>query len=141
MTADALFGLISRILELAGVAVIVLGAIFATLLFQRQLRPPRAIPDAYQVYRQGIGRAILLGLEFLVAADIVRTVAISPTFTSVGILAAIVLIRTFLSWTLELEITGRWPWTQLRTIDQTSETRSANRTPDLMGTEENRRAG
>jgi uncharacterized membrane protein len=142
MTTDALFGLVSHALELAGVAVIVLGAVVATILFQRQLRPPRGIPDAYQIYRQGIARAILLGLEFLVAADIVRTVAISPTFTSVGILAAIVLIRTFLSWTLELEITGHWPWTQLRAIDRPAETRSANqgRTPDLTGSEENRRA-
>ena len=53
---------------------------------------------------------ILLGLEFLVAADIIRTVAIEPTFTSLGVLGLIFLIRTFLSFSLELEITGRWPW-------------------------------
>jgi uncharacterized membrane protein len=52
----------------------------------------------------------LLGLEFLVAADIIRTVAVTPTFRSVGVLAVIVVIRTFLSFSLELEITGRWPW-------------------------------
>ena len=61
-------------------------------------------------FRQGLGRAILLGLEFLVAGDIIRTVGVSPTFTSVGVLAIIVLIRTFLSFELELEIDGRWPW-------------------------------
>ena len=61
-------------------------------------------------YRQLLGRSILLGLELLVAADIIRTVAVTPTFTSVGVLAVIVVIRTFLSFSLELEITGRWPW-------------------------------
>ncbi|WP_345409910.1 DUF1622 domain-containing protein [Nonomuraea salmonea] len=68
--------------------------------------------DAYQRYRKGLGRAILLGLEFLVAADIIRTVAISPTFASVGVLAVIVLVRTFLSFSLEVELEGRWPWQQ-----------------------------
>ena len=57
-----------------------------------------------------LGRSILLGLELLVAADIIRTVAVAPTYESVGVLAIIVLIRTFLSFSLELEITGRWPW-------------------------------
>jgi uncharacterized membrane protein len=64
----------------------------------------------YQTYRQQLGQTILLGLELLVAADIVRTVAAAPTFASVGVLGLIVLIRTFLSWTLEVELTGRWPW-------------------------------
>ncbi|MCP9488663.1 MAG: DUF1622 domain-containing protein [Solirubrobacteraceae bacterium MAG38_C4-C5] len=66
--------------------------------------------DAFGKYRQGIGRAILLGLEFLVAADIIRTVAVDPTFAGAGVLAIIVFIRTFLSFALELEISGRWPW-------------------------------
>ncbi len=63
-----------------------------------------------RAYRRNLGRSILLGLEFLVAADIIKTVAVTPTFTSVGVLAIIVLIRTFLSWSLQLEIEGRWPW-------------------------------
>jgi len=143
MTTDALIEVISRGVELAGIAVMVLGAGVATLRFLLHLRPTRGIPDAYEVYREGIGRAILLGLEFLVAADIVRTVAISPSFTSVGVLAAIVLIRTFLSWSLELEITGQWPWEQTRTLDRPEEIPSSNlrRTPDLTGSEENRRTG
>jgi uncharacterized membrane protein len=66
--------------------------------------------SVYRSYRQLLGRSILLGLELLVAADIIRTVAVTPTFESVGVLAIIVLIRTFLSFSLELEITGRWPW-------------------------------
>ena len=140
MTTNALIEAISRGVELAGIAVIVLGAIYATLLFLLHLRPTRGIPGAYEVYREGIGRAILLSLEFLVAADIIRTVAISPSFTSVGVLAAIILIRTFLSWTLELEITGQWPWKQTRTLDRPEENPSSNlrRTPDLTGSEENR---
>ena len=63
-----------------------------------------------------MGRGILLGLEFLVAADIIHTVAVELTFTTVGVLAVIVLIRTFLSFTLDLELTGRWPWQEDRSI-------------------------
>jgi uncharacterized membrane protein len=141
MTTDTLIEVMSRGVELAGIAVIVLGAIVSTLRFLLHLWPTRGVPDAYEVYREGIGRAILLGLEFLVAADIVRTVAISPSFTSVGVLAAIILIRTFLAWTLELEITGRWPWEQRRTLGRPEEIPSSNlrRTPDLTGSEESRR--
>ncbi len=68
----------------------------------------------YHRYRQDVGRAILLGLEFLVAGDIISTVAVSPTFTSVGVLAGIVAIRTFLSFSLEVELEGRWPWQRAR---------------------------
>jgi uncharacterized membrane protein len=110
MPVEDLIALVTTAVESAGVAVVVVGMAYATVLFVFHLRPSAGVPDAYRIYRERIGRAILLGLEFLVAADIIRTVAISPTFTSVGILATIVLIRTFLSFTLELEITGRWPW-------------------------------
>ncbi len=61
-----------------------------------------------------MGRSIVVGLELLIAADIVRSVAIDPTFTSVGVLALIVLVRTFLSWSLEVEINGEWPWQRSR---------------------------
>ena len=70
----------------------------------------RRTPDTYRMFRSQLGRAILVGLELLVAADIIRTVAVTPTLESVGVLAGIVVIRTFLSWSLELEISGRWPW-------------------------------
>jgi uncharacterized membrane protein len=66
--------------------------------------------ERYRRYRHDMGRAILLGLEVLVAADIVRTVAFTPTMDSVAVLAMIVAIRTFLSWSLALELDGRWPW-------------------------------
>src|SRR5262247_2580383 len=91
---------IGMTIDAAGVVVIVAGAV----------RLSRRESDVYRRFRQQLGRAILLGLELLVAGDIVRTVAGSPTLTSVAILAAIVLIRTFLSFSLEVEITGRWPW-------------------------------
>jgi uncharacterized membrane protein len=74
------------------------------------VRLVRRDTGVYEEYRRLLGRSILLGLEFLVAADIIRTVAIEPTFYNVGVLAIIVIIRTFLSFALGLEITGRWPW-------------------------------
>ena len=64
----------------------------------------------YDAYKIRIGRSLLLGLEILVAADIVKTIAIDLTFTSLALLAGLVVVRTFLSWTLVLEIEGRWPW-------------------------------
>ena len=69
-----------------------------------------ALDHAYHAYRSSLGRAILLGLEFLVAADIINTVAVEPTWENVGVLGAVVLIRTFLSFSLEVEIYGHWPW-------------------------------
>ncbi len=97
-------------LEIFGVVVIVAGIIWATGRFLlRDLRSGDPV-RAYERYRANLGRGILLGLELLVAADIIRTVAIDPTFESIGVLAGIVVIRTFLSMTLELELEGRWPW-------------------------------
>jgi uncharacterized membrane protein len=101
---------VGRIMDVAGVLAILLGALVATLIFVARIRAAPDFEGVYRAYRQGLGRAILLGLEVLVAADIIRTVAISPSFTSVGVLALIVLVRTFLSFTLQLEIEGRWPW-------------------------------
>jgi uncharacterized membrane protein len=99
--------------DVAGVAVIVGGALFATAVLVHRLLTHRG-EAGYRLYRQNLGRAILLGLEFLVAGDIIRTVAVSPTFTSVGVLAVIVLVRTFLSFSLEVELEGRWPWQDRR---------------------------
>lgn len=101
---------IGKATDLAGVALISVGALVATGLFLHWLRGPDGFDAAYVRYRHALGRAILLGLELLVAADIIRTVAVTPTFRTVGVLAAIVVIRTFLSMTLELEINSRWPW-------------------------------
>jgi uncharacterized membrane protein len=97
-----------RIIDAAGVAAMVIGAVLAAMFAVPKLLGRQA--GVYEEFRRFLGRSILLGLELLVAADIIRTVAISPTLESVAALAVIVLIRTFLSWSLELEITGRWPW-------------------------------
>lgn len=105
---DRVIGIVGVIGDVAGVFIIAVGLIAVTVRFLRALGSNEA--SAYSDYRSGIGRTLLLGLEFLVAADIIRTVATTPTFTSVGVLAAIVAIRTFLSWSLQLEIEGRWPW-------------------------------
>jgi predicted MFS family arabinose efflux permease/uncharacterized membrane protein len=94
--------------EVAGVALIVGGLVYASVRYA--LAPASETRSRYQRYRQDLGRAILLGLEVLVAADIVRTVAFTPTMASVSVLALIVAIRTFLSWSLTLELEGRWPW-------------------------------
>ena len=95
--------------EVAGVVVIVGGALVVGVW--AVLRWVRAGGrEAYTYMRQQLGRAILLGLELLVAADIIRTVAERPTPSTVAVLAGIVAIRTFLSWSLEVELEGRWPW-------------------------------
>jgi uncharacterized membrane protein len=92
----------------AGVAVIVIGAVIAASAAAVRIAHHEA--GAYQRFREQLGGTILLGLELLVAADIVRTVATQPTLTNVAVLAVIVLIRTFLSFSLGLELTGHWPW-------------------------------
>jgi uncharacterized membrane protein len=94
--------------DVAGITIILVGVIASSVQFLRRLRNDVGL--AYCLYRVGLGRAILLGLEFLIAGDIIRTVATSPTFQSVGILGSIVLIRTFLSLALNLEVEGRLPW-------------------------------
>lgn len=102
--------IVGKAIDVIGVAVIALGGVLAVgFALGRLLRKQ---PDSYRLFRQQLGRAILLGLELLVAADIIRTVAVTPDLKSVGVLAGIVAIRTFLSFSLEVEMTGRWPWQQ-----------------------------
>jgi uncharacterized membrane protein len=96
------------ILEAAGVGIILIGAVYSTIIAAGNLFRKEA--DTYLHYRRSLSRAILLGLEFLVAADIIRTVVVDLTFSSIGVLGLLILIRTFLSFTLEVEISGRWPW-------------------------------
>jgi uncharacterized membrane protein len=110
MELEEVIEAIGKVLDVVGVAIIAVGVLAGLALFVRDLRRGEASLEAYKLMRRRIGRVILLGLEVLVGADIIRTVATSPTFASVGVLAIIVGIRTFLSFTLELEISGRWPW-------------------------------
>ncbi len=98
------------ILELLGIGIIMIFAFHATFYNLYRLITEGTREKMFQTYRLQLARGILLGLEFLVAADIIKTVAIELTFSSVGILAVIVLIRTFLSFAIEMEITGKWPW-------------------------------
>ena len=99
-------------IEIVGVLLIVAGLVFATgrWLFGQTLAPLAR----YHRYREDLGRAILLGLEVLVAADIVRSVALDPTLSSLSILGMIVAVRTFLSWSLSVELEGHWPWNRRR---------------------------
>jgi uncharacterized membrane protein len=97
-------------IEAIGVLVIVIGCVVGTARLLPQLKS-RPMSDVYHEYRQIIGRSILLGLEFLIAGDVIRTVIVSHTMTDVAALALMVLVRAFLSFTLTLEIEGKLPWT------------------------------
>lgn len=98
-----------------GVLIIVLGILLAAW---RALWRPSTALGRYRQFRQDLGRGILLGLEFLVAADIIRTVAVAPTLESVLVLGLIVLIRTFLSFALQLEVDGHLPWQRPKTTEK-----------------------
>ncbi|MFC9917556.1 DUF1622 domain-containing protein [Agromyces binzhouensis] len=101
-----------EVIDLLGVVAIVVGVLYA--MADAAIRRIRNLGPVYTRFRRVLGRGILIGLELLVAADIIRTVAVEPTLESVGVLALIVVIRTFLSWSLEVEISGRWPWQKAR---------------------------
>jgi uncharacterized membrane protein len=97
-----------RLIELAGAAIIVIALAHATISYL--LHASRSAETAYDLYKVRIGKGLLLGLEFLVAADIVETVILETTLESVATLGLLVLVRTFLSWSVVVEIEGRWPW-------------------------------
>jgi uncharacterized membrane protein len=96
----------ASLFEAAGTFVMTIGTLVALLVTLRD----RDRADVYKAFRNRLGRAIILGLELLVAADILRTISTQPTITKVAVLGGIVLIRTFLSFSLEVELEGRWPW-------------------------------
>lgn len=95
-------------IELLAVAVIVGSVAFGSVRFLLELS--RRTTDPYSAYKDLIGRSLLLGLEFLVAADVIRTVALELTPCNIGMLGALVVIRTFLSWSVVVETEGHWPW-------------------------------
>lgn len=108
---------VSKVVDGVGVGIIIIGLFASTVMFlldewkQWRGKPGQArIDQPFRYYRQSLGRSILIGLEFLIAGDIIRTVAVSPTFYNLGTLAILVVIRSFLSWGLSMEIEGRWPW-------------------------------
>lgn len=111
MNETAWVHLAARIMESVGTGIIVLGSFAALGAFLVQvLKRTKSIDSNVSALRSNLGSAILLGLEFLVAGDIINTVAIEPSLDSLLVLGGIVLIRTFLSFSLEMEIEGRWPW-------------------------------
>jgi uncharacterized membrane protein len=105
--------IISVALELVAVAIIVAGLGYALVQCGIAFIKPEQRESAYRRFRSLSARILLLGLELLVAADIVRTVALEPSLESVAVLGLLVVIRTFLSWSLIVEIEGRWPWQAL----------------------------
>jgi uncharacterized membrane protein len=97
-------------MELLGIVLIAMLTFFSLILGVIRLIKKERYETVFDEVRGRVGRGILLGLEFLVGADIIHTVAVELTFKTIGVLAIVVLIRTFLSFTLEVELTGRWPW-------------------------------
>jgi uncharacterized membrane protein len=114
MTYDEIVDNIAKVVEAVGVAIMVLGGSGAFLWFFRDVL--QRSDGAYEQLRRHLGRVILLGLEVLIVGDIIRTIVVEPTLESVGVLAIIVLIRIILSFSLEVEIDGAWPWNR-RTHD------------------------
>ena len=100
--------LVAEGIEALAVLVIVGGIVYGIIRYFLHTR--LKVEGAYKRFKDRIGNSLLLGLTFLVAADIIRTVALNPTMQSVAMLGLLVLIRTFLSWALIVEIEGRWPW-------------------------------
>ena len=95
--------------EAVAVLLLLAGLIVSTVQYLYGITQKQG-PKAYLTYRRNIGRTLLLTLEFLIAADILETVAVERTLSSLGILAGLVIVRTFLSFALEVELNGRWPW-------------------------------
>jgi uncharacterized membrane protein len=103
-----------RVVEAVGAAIMIFGGLWALVAFGAAELRPTGRGDAYAVLRQRLGRAILLGLEVLIVGDIVRTIIVDPTVRSVAVLGMIVVIRIVLSFSLEVEIDGIWPWSRWR---------------------------
>lgn len=101
--------LLTYLLEIAGASALVAGFIVATKRWIQQI-PKQGILPAISRYRKSLGRSILIGLEILVAATIIKTISVDPSMKSMALLAITVVIRTMISWTTVLEIRGRWPW-------------------------------
>ena len=133
---SAIYG-ISLVIDFAGVIIIAFGAFGGIVLFARDLRRGEPVTTAYGRLRTFLGRSLLLGLEFLVAGDIIKTVAIDATFESVIVLAIIVLVRTILSISIDVEIDGRWPWQAARQ----EAVASLADTPDVLANDEDSRSG
>jgi uncharacterized membrane protein len=107
---DDVISEVVKVVEAVGAAIMVLSALGALFVFAYRALHAGAAQESYDELRRNLGRGILVGLEVLIVADIVRTIIVEPTIESVGVLAVIVLIRIALSFSLEVEIDGFWPW-------------------------------
>ena len=120
MTYDQLISDIVRVVEAVGAAIMVIGGLLALVDYLWSMLRSRSGRETYQQLRQRLGQAILLGLEVLIVGDIVRTIIVDPTINSVTVLGIIVVIRIVLSFSLEVEIDGVWPWNQWRVYAQSN---------------------
>ena len=109
MMLDEYAAISGHVIEFIGISVLIVGAVLSCAAFTTRLVRGATFRNSYRDQRADLGRAILLGLEFLVIADIIGTVAVEPTLQNLGVLAVIVAIRTLLSFALELEVSGHWP--------------------------------
>ncbi len=114
MVYDEVISDVVRVVEAVGAGIMVLGGLVALIVFVVAITDEDRRPTAYRDLRQNLGRSILLGLEVLIIGDIVRTIIVDPTLESVAVLGGIVLIRIVLSFSLEVEIEGTWPWSRWR---------------------------
>jgi uncharacterized membrane protein len=114
VTYDGFIEDVVRAVEALGAAIMVLGGLLALVVYAISMARPDQRAGAYQHLRQSLARAILLGLEVLIIGDIVRTIVVDPTFESVAVLGMIVVIRIVLSFALEVEVEGAWPWSRWR---------------------------
>ena len=114
MSYDSVISDVVRVVEAVGAGIMVVGGFGAFVIFIARAAQPERRADSYKDLRRNLGRSILLGVEVLIVADIVRTIIVDPTFESVLVLAVIVLIRIVLSFALEVEMDGVWPWNRLR---------------------------
>src|SRR3954467_11729575 len=130
MTFHEWMELVAQIFEALGAAVLLGGLFVAVILAVREFRSSHDGRQAYKVLRETFGGFILLGLEILVASDLIRTVAVAPTMENVATLGIIVLIRTLLSFSLEIEIEGVLPWRRAATSGLTRVARSVERSGD-----------
>ncbi len=129
VTFESVFATVARVIEGIGVVIMAIGVVVVLARFGIGVFLRQGHSLGYEQLRANMGRVILVGLEILIVGDIVRTIIVETSLTSVAVLGLIVVIRTVLSFTLEIEITGRWPWSQGKQPSTTDESGSARRRP------------
>jgi uncharacterized membrane protein len=123
VTYDQFIADVVKVVEATGAAIMIVGGLLALVAFAVSVTQAPTRPDAYRKLRQRLGQAILLGLEVLIVGDIVRTIIVDTTIKSVAVLGMIVVIRIALSFALEVEIDGMWPWSRWRLEGPTNSSR------------------